>query len=122
MTVSAANRTTGKNTGLKITVIVLGVILVLGFLGMIGTVVYQLSHLKKKAPAATAASAVSVESLPVFGDVMVPIHQGERIARIQPNGDRLIIELATVEGNSRLVMLDQATGKVLGSISFPQQP
>ena len=122
MTVSAANRTAGKNTGLKITVIVLGVILVLGFLGMIGTVVYQLSHMKKKAPAATAASAMSAESLPVFGDVAVPIHQGERIARIQPNGDRLIIELATVEGNSRLVMLDQATGKVLGSISFPQQP
>ena len=121
MTVSAANRTANKHTGLKITVIVLGVVLVLGFLGMIGTVVYQLSHMKKKAPKAVAG-AVSGESLPVFGDVTVPIRQGERIARIQPSGDRLIIELATVEGNSRLVMLDQATGKVLGSISFPQQP
>ena len=121
MTMSTANRTTGKNTGLKITVIVLGVILVVGFLAMIGTVVYQLSHMKKKAPTA-AATTVSGESLPVFGDVSVPIRQGERIARIQPSGDRLIIELATVEGDSRLVVLDQATGKVLGSIAFPQQP
>jgi len=121
MSVSAANRAAGKNTGLKITVIVLGVILVFGFLAMIGTVVYQLSHMKKKAPIA-APNTVSAESLPVFGDVTVPIRQGERIARIQPSGDRLIIELATVEGNSRLVMLDQATGKVLGSIAFPQQP
>ena len=50
------------------------------------------------------------------------IRQGERIARIQPSGNRLFIELATVEGNSRLVVLDQSNGKVLGSIDFPQQP
>ncbi len=120
MTVSTS-RTANKNTGLKITVIVLGVILVAGFIAMIGTVVYQLSHMKKKAPA-VAESAVSAEHLPVFGEISVPIRQGERIARIQPSGERLFIELATVEGNSRLVVLDQATGKVLGSIDFPQQP
>jgi hypothetical protein len=117
---AAAQEPAPKHTGLKILVVVLGVLLVVGFFGLIVGVVYQVSH-KAKKPAEESATA-DTASLPSFGDVTVPIHQGERIARIQPVGNRLFIELATVEGNSRLIVLDQATGKVLGTIAFPQEP
>lgn len=120
MTVSTEQKTTNKHTGLKIVVVVLGVLLIFGFIGMIATVVYQVTHGKKHPEPAVGEQPG--ESLPVFGDVTVPIHQGERIARIQSSGNRLIVELATVEGNSRLVILDKTTGHVLGTISFPQQP
>jgi len=109
-----------KHTGLKILVVVLGVLLVVGFLALIAAFVYQVSHKAKKPAEQPAASGGA--TLPSFGDVTVPIRQGERIARIQPVGNRLFIELATVEGNSRVIVLDQATGQVLGTISFPQEP
>ena len=116
----AAQEPTPKHTGLKILVVVLGVLLVVGFFALIVAFVYQASH-KTNKPADAQASA-DIVSLPSFGDITVPIHQGERIARIQPVGNRLFIELATVEGNSRLIVLDQATGKILGTIAFPQEP
>jgi hypothetical protein len=117
---TTAERPAPKNTGLKILVAVLGIILVFGFFGLIAAMVYQAagSH-KRPQEAPGATTAIPLAS---FGDVTVPIRQGERIARIQPSGDRLIVELATVEGNSRLVVIDQRTGKVLGTIAFPQQP
>lgn len=108
-----------RHTGLKILVGVLGAMLVFGFLALIATIIYQAKPTHKAAPGQSTATGTA---LPSFGNVIVPIRQGERIARIQPSGDRLFIELATVDGNSRLVVLDQATGKVLGSIDFPQQP
>jgi hypothetical protein len=109
-----------KNTGLKIIVGVLGAVLILGFFGLMGTIVYQAATLHKATPDQTKTAAA--EGPPNFGNVTVPIRQGERIARVQPGGTRLFVEVATVEGNSRLLVIDPATGKLLGSIDFPQQP
>jgi len=119
MTVTADRQGAPRNTGLKIVVIGLGLLLVLGFFGLVGTIVYQAVHMKGVGD--REASAVD-QGLPGFGDITIPIREGERIARIQPSGDRLFIELATLEGNSRLVVIEQATGRVLGSIRFTQQP
>ena len=119
MTVTVDRQGAPRHTGLKIVVIGLGILLVLGFFGLVGTIVYQAAGMKG---GADKQASVDSESLPGFGDITIPIRQGERIARIQPSGERLFIELATLDGNSRLVVIEQASGRVLGSISFAQQP
>jgi hypothetical protein len=118
MSVASERPPAPKNTGLKILVSVLGAVLVLGFFGLVGTIVYQAAEKSSAAEEADGAG----KALPAFGDITIPMRQGERIARIQPTGDRLFVELATTDGNSRLVVIEQATGRVLGSIAFAPQP
>jgi len=101
---------------LKTIVITLGAVLVAGF----GLLVYGLTQnwhrATETAPASRASGAGSA-----WGTVPIGA-AGERIVGVTPSGDLVVVQLASEQGGSRLVVVDPRSGRVLGSIVTGGQP
>ncbi len=99
----------------KALVAFLGVLLVVG----LGVLIYGLStkaHLKGGG-AATASAGVVAE----FGSVTVPVPVGSRIEQMVVAGGNVVLRL-TGGGPERVVVLDPAQGKVVGSFALAPEP
>jgi hypothetical protein len=91
--------------GLKATVVIMGVLLVVGFMALFSTIVYRAV---KPGPGARSEA-------PGFGETEAPIGKGERIGTMQLEGNRLAVELFGPDSR-QIVVFDLATGRELGRI------
>jgi uncharacterized protein DUF6476 len=87
--------------GLKILVIVMGVMLVTGFAALIIVIAGRLSH---NGPARPFAAAP------------IELPAGARIETIGVGSDRLVLAIVLPDGEHRLMIVDPATGHLLVAI------
>jgi hypothetical protein len=97
--------------GLKLLVIVMGVMLVAGVVALVAAVALRLGH--RGGPAATTAA---------FAAPPVLLPQGSKIETMTVRTDRIVLQVDLVDGSVELVILDLATGRDLGTIPLKEQP
>jgi len=68
------------------------------------------------APAPAAAPAPA-SALKPFGELAVPVPAGCTIARVIPDGNRLYLQIGPEGPCTRVVVVDLATGSVLGTVT-----
>jgi hypothetical protein len=100
---------------LKIVVIALGVLLVGGFLFVIGTIAYQASKLGSD-PQAVSAGEGGPAALSEAGDVLeLAVPRGAKVVATSLDGDRLAIHFATRAG-PEIVVVDVRRRTVLARV------
>ena len=111
---------------LKALVIFMGVVIVIG-VAVVGVTIYnRMNRLGETAPADSQAAAPPAapadQTLPAFGDMSVKLPEGCRVVEMVPAGDRLLLRLGSLPRCNRILVVDLATGGLLGSIdlTFPQ--
>ena len=92
---------------LKILVVVMGVLLVIGFAGLIAGIAAKLSRDRPGASAERPFAASAIDIPP-----------GARIETMTASSNRLILDLALPDGGRQLVVVDLATGDRLGTIAL----
>ena len=92
---------------LKALVIVLGVMIVAG-IAVIGVTIYHRATNLVNSP-------VPGSTEPGFGRVALDLPAGSRVVEMTAEGDRLILRLRLADGGWRILILDMATGKRLGT-------
>ncbi len=93
--------------GLRVLVVVMGVMIVIGTAVLIAGIASKMSH---NQPAASAARP--------FATSAIDIPRGARIEAMTAAPNRLILDLALPDGERRLVVIDLATGARLGTIEL----
>jgi hypothetical protein len=91
--------------GLKILVVIMGVLLVGGFAALVSVIAERVSH---RAPEAVAA-------LP-FTAPPIELPKGARIETVSTGPDRIVVSAILEDGARELVIIDMATGRQLGTI------
>ena len=102
---------------LKIAVIAMGVLLVGGFLFVIGVIAYQASNLgqgKSSAPDEPAAASSTVLS---GSEAELTIPAGATVSSMALDGDRLALHLTSSAGQE-IAVIDLTTGKVISRITL----
>jgi hypothetical protein len=99
---------------LKALVIVMGVLILAG-MGLVSYGIVKRTAMPER-PAQPAAAARP------YGPVELALPSGARIARTRTSGERLIVELELASGGERLLVLDLATGGLVGTIDLKPQP
>jgi hypothetical protein len=94
--------------GLKTLVIVMGVLLVVGFMVLVATIAARLPH---RAPEPGAAFTAPPITLP----------PGAKIERMSTGPDRIVLAIALPDGTQQLLTIDLQTGRLLGTIPLRQQ-
>ena len=89
--------------GLKTAVIVMGVLLVVGFFGLIVAIAGRLKQKVEPAAAPFAAAAIEVPS-------------GARVETMAVGPERLVLNLQLADGERQLLIIDLATGRKLGTV------
>jgi hypothetical protein len=97
--------------GLKILVVVMGIMLVAGFAALIVAIAGKMSR------SGSVPSAVRP-----FTGAPIDIPRGARIEAMTVGTDRLVLALALSEGARQLVIIDLATGARLGTIELHASP
>ena len=92
--------------GLKILVVVMGVMILAGVTILLVAIADRMSH------SHSAASPIAPIDLPA----------GARIETIGIGGDRLAVEMLLPSGDRRIVIIDLATGHQLGAIPLRTEP
>src|SRR5437667_7206935 len=97
--------------GLKVLVIVMGIMLVTGFVVLIAVIAVRLS---RGGPVATPARPFAI------GPIDIP--RGAHIEAMTVGDNRLVLGLALPEGGRQLLVIDLATGARLGAIELRAAP
>ena len=92
---------------LKILVVVMGIMLIVGFAGLVAVIAGRISR-GGSAPTVTRA----------FNGPAIEIPRGARIEAMTAGPDRLILGLALPDGGRQLLIIDLATGARLGTIEL----
>lgn len=103
---------------LKGLVAFLGLLLVIG-LGVLGYGLATKAHLKGAGPSANAKPAAPSSS--DFGAVQIPLPAGSRMEQMTVAGDRVVLRIAG-GGPERVLVLDPAQGRVVGSFILSPEP
>jgi Family of unknown function (DUF6476) len=96
--------------GLKILVLVMGIMLVVGFAALMAVIAGRVS---RGGPAPTAARAFAAA---------IDVPRGARIEAMTTGTDRLVLGLALPEGGRQLMVIDLATGARIGTIELHAAP
>jgi hypothetical protein len=100
---------------LKILVIVMGVMLVGGFVALIISIAYMAKHRGTIAPVPAATRAP-------YAAPAIELPAGARIETMALGADRLVVNIITPDGNRELLVLDLASGRRLGTIPLRSAP
>jgi hypothetical protein len=101
--------------GLKILVIVLGVLIVVS-MGLLGWGFYnRLAHRTAPTDADTAPPGKGRASAE-FGEVRVELPAGCTVVEMRPHADRLYLRTGPVGLCERIVVVDAGSGRILGTI------
>jgi len=95
---------------LKILVVVMGVMILAGVAALVVVIAGRLS----RGGAGTSS--------PPFAASPIELPAGARIETMSTSADRLVIDLVLPDGNRRLVIIDLATGRSLGTIPLRTAP
>jgi hypothetical protein len=99
---------------LKVLVIVMGLMLLIGFVGLIVAIADRVS---KKEPLRAAAPAGAPFTAPP-----IDLPRGAHIESMAAGTDRLVLDLVLPDGERRLLVIDLATGRNLGTIPLHTSP
>ncbi|MBV9015251.1 MAG: hypothetical protein JO213_01920 [Alphaproteobacteria bacterium] len=97
--------------GLKIAVIVMGVMLIVGVVVLIGAIGARVSHKSAEPP-----------SRPAFAADPIELPAGARIESMTAGSDRLVLDVLLADGTRQLLILDLASGRRLGTIPLRTAP
>lgn len=98
--------------GLKILVVVMGVLLVLGTAALVVGIVYKVNH--RTAPALASST---------IGPTSIALPLGARIEATELSGDRLVVRVALADGGVELIVFDLRNGARLTTIDLlPAKP
>ena len=97
--------------GLKILVVVMGMMLAAGVAALIVAIAFRLSQPR---PERTAA--------PPFAAAPIDLPAGARIETLGVGGDRLALDIVLTDGTRQLIIIDLATGRCLGIIPLRPAP
>ena len=102
---------TGVARALKALVAVMSTLLALGMVLLVyGLVRNAVNGAGAEAPAA------------VFGEGSVPVPAGCAVAEMRPDGDRLYVRLGPPGACARILVLEAASGRLLGTIALEPGP
>lgn len=96
---------------LKILVGVMGVMIVAGFATLVVMIAGRVS-----------GGGRGTASTPPFVAAPIELPKGARIETMSTGSDRVVIDLVLPDGNRRLVIIDLATGRNLGTIPLLTAP
>jgi hypothetical protein len=96
--------------GLKTLVIVMGVMLMVGVAALAVTMAVRLSH---RVPGSTPAA---------FTAPPITLPHGAKIEMMSNGPDRILLEIALADGSAELVVIDLATGQLIGIIPLREGP
>jgi len=102
--------------GLRIAVAVMGVMLVIGFVGLVIGIAYRVSHPK---PSTTAPPAITAQP---FTAAPVVLPAGARIEAVSAGTDRIVLSLVLRDGSRELLLLDMGSGRPVGTIPLHATP
>lgn len=102
---------------LKALVIVMGVLIVAGT-AVVGYTIVKRSTV----PATPMPAAGSAVAKTPFGPVELALPPGARILRTDAEGGRLLVELELPGGGRRVLVVDLASGALVGTIDLKPQP
>ena len=100
---------------LRILVVVLGIMLVGGFVALIISIAYMVKHRPAAAPAAISAPAP-------YTAPAIELPFGARIETMALGANHLVLSIVTPDGNRELVVLDPGSGRRLGTIPLRVAP
>ncbi len=109
---------------LKALVIVMGVLILAG-MGLVAYGIVKRAAIPERPAqpvAAPAPPATSSAAARPYGPVEISLPSGARIARTRTSGERLIVELELADGGERFLVVDLATGGLVGTIDLKPQP
>jgi Family of unknown function (DUF6476) len=98
--------------GLKVLVVVMGVMLVVGFAVLAAAVIGKISRGGGSATSHTRT----------FANAAIDIPRGARIEAMTIGADRLALALALPQGDRQLVVIDLGTGTRVGTIELHPSP
>ena len=97
---------------LKVLVIVMGLMIVVGFVVVASEIARRMSSGSITAsPAASASGASFAKS--------IALPSGAQVLSVDPAGDRIAVHVRSVEGRSTLYIVDPRNGALLGTVDFP---
>ena len=100
---------------LKILVLSMGVVLVVGF----GFLIWGLTGRGGSAPTASPQPHAAVHAAgQEFGQVTVPLPAGSKVDQIIAVDNRLVARIIAAGGDQHLMVLDVATGHVMGEFAL----
>jgi flagellar basal body-associated protein FliL len=97
---------------LRILVVVMGVMLVGGFVALIVSIAYMVKQQQSVAPASATAAAAPAP----YTAAPIELPAGARIEMFSAGSDRLVLHVTLPDGNRELLVLDLASGRRLGTI------
>ena len=101
--------------GLKTAVIVMGVLLVVGFVVVFSTIIYRTVNL------GDGVSGAASEGAAAGYERNVTLPAGARIEQVTADNDRLLVEVVEAEGARLLVVLDARRGREIGRFRLAPQ-
>ena len=96
---------------LKAFVILMGVLILMGFGGIIGVIAERL-----------VAGGRAPTGATVFQAGAIALPTGAKVVETVAAGDRLVLRIARLEGGEALVVYDLATGRTLGVVALAESP
>lgn len=93
--------------GLKILVVVLGVLLVLGSAALVAGIVYKVN--RRPVPVATMDHEI---------ETTIALPAGAQIAATDISGDRLVVRVALADGGAKLILFDLRSGSRLATVDL----
>ena len=106
--------------GLKGLVIGLGVLIAIGLTVVVVTVFNRMGG---DSLAGTAKSGAPGTPHEAFGDVKIALPAGATVLRTEIADGRLVVHLTSRHGGARVLVIDLASGKTLGTVELaPQTP
>ena len=100
---------------LKILVIVMGVMLVGGFVALIISIAYMAKHKDTPVPVPAATRAP-------YAAPAIELPAGARIEAMALGADHLVLNIIMPDGNRELLVLDLASGRRRGTIPLRSAP
>jgi hypothetical protein len=94
---------------LKILVLAMGVLLVAGIVALVATVAIRLAH-RSPPPQETVAAPP------------ITLPHGSTIEQMSTGPDRIVLDVALADGSVELVVIDLATGRLVGIFPLKEAP
>jgi Family of unknown function (DUF6476) len=99
---------------LRILVVVMGIMLVGGFVALVLSIAYTVKYRQAAVPAAAVPAPYVAPA--------IELPSGTRIETMALGANRLVLSIITQDGNRELLMLDPASGRRLGTIPLRTAP
>jgi hypothetical protein len=95
---------------LKVLVIVMGLLIVVGFIVVAAEIARRMSNASGAAPPAVVSKGFAQR---------VALPSGAKVVSMQTAGDQLIVHVEAQGGTASAYIVDPRTGQLLGTIEFP---